>query len=139
MRILTNLDLDTVRTLARYVGSSLLMYMAVGIAFSSLSLRSASIFALFAFYVVVYAVDFLVNQRIVFQTEHGAVVRYIATTICSIVLVAAITSVVANVGVPNIVVPAVASVIVFPVRFLIYRYWVYAPSARSEKRSQVAK
>lgn len=139
MQILPNLDDNTVRTLTRYVGSSLLMYTAVGIAFASLRLRGGSILALFAFYVVVYAVDFLVNQRFVFQSEDGAVVRYIVTTICSIGLVAGVTSAFKDVGLPNVAVPAVASLIVFPVRFLIYRYWVYAPSIRCGKCSQVGK
>lgn len=115
------------RTLVKYVGVSALMYAAVGVSFALLELRSASLRALFAFYVVVYVTDFLINQTVVFRsTSRGAFIRFIITTVGSIGLLSVMTGLVAEVDIPTVVVPLVASAVVFPVRFLAYRNWVYA-------------
>ena len=118
---------EMVRTLARYVGVSVLMYAAIGIAFDLLGLRSAPLWMLFFFYVVVYVVDFLVNRAVVFQSaSRGAFFRFVITTIGSIGLLSVMTSLVVMTDIPTVAVPVVASAIVFPGRFAVYRYWVYA-------------
>lgn len=127
MRTLPKFSDERVRTLARYAGVSVLMYAAVGISFDLLKLRSASFIVLFVFYIVVYAADFLINRTVVFRSaSQGAFVRFIITTVGSVGLLSVMTGVVAEVDIPTVVVPLVASALVFPVRFLAYRNWVYA-------------
>jgi hypothetical protein len=127
MRTLPRPSDEAVRTLARYVGVSVLIYAAIGISFDLLGLRSAPLWTLVFFYVVVYVVDFLVTQAVVFQSaSRGAFCRFIVATIGSIGLLSVMTSLVVEVDIPTVAVPVVASAIVFPVRFTVYRYWVYA-------------